>query len=597
MLKIKEKIRKIIRLKYLPAILLAFVVILQLANITNTIVDQKKGYHSDEIFSYGLANGFYEPFIHADYIYQAEYKNVDEWVSGDVLRHYITVQPGEQFRYDSVWYNQSQDRHPPLFYTVLHTICSFFPDTFSPVFGYIINYICFVVMQIFLYKLARNMLKSKYLAVLVCALWGFSAGAIDLTIFIRMYCMVTMWTVIFMYLHSELYRRKDPVGVKMYISLAVVTACGALTQYLFFFVAFVTAVFFCIYYLAKKQMKSFLKYGFSVLGGVVLEIIVFPYTIKHFFFDPMEKMSVDFPKQLNLLSNYILRDILGIKGSEHIFLIHALPGLVLIAVIFSIPILFLLRDKPFVKNFFSGLRNIRNFRIKKVFAAIWHDIQKIHPLFYVCLISVLTISCITAYQISFFEMMYVSRYVFVIYPLVVVLIVYLLYFILTRCKIRKIILSVCIAAMTIYTFYSNPVTFLFDGQRTVDNLGALTAESECVFIEPSYNQTWLIDTLPIDLYQVNHVFVTYIDNSEETKKNLSKIKTDKKVYLFINKACVIADDNEKTIIYEDEKTKKAASMNFDDYIDQYKKLSYVTKFENVGIYTIFERTYDIYQLA
>ena len=182
----RERLDKIRQIKFLPVLILAVIIILQIANITNVIVNKKKGYHSDEIYSYGLSNSFYQPFISSDYFSQTEYKNVDEWISGQMLRDYVTVQPGETFRYDSVWYNQANDRHPPLYYAVLHTICSFFPNTYSPVFGYIINYICFIVMQVFLYKLALNMLKSKYLALLLCCFWGFSTGATDLTIFIRM---------------------------------------------------------------------------------------------------------------------------------------------------------------------------------------------------------------------------------------------------------------------------------------------------------------------------------------------------------------------------------------------------------------------------
>ena len=71
--------------------------------------------------------------------------------------------------------------------------------------------------------------------------------------------MLAMMTVIFMYLHSEMYRisrqseQKPPL--KMYIALIVVTALGALTQYMFLIVAFFTAVFFCVYYLVKRQFK------------------------------------------------------------------------------------------------------------------------------------------------------------------------------------------------------------------------------------------------------------------------------------------------------------------------------------------------------
>lgn len=253
----------------LPIILLAVIILVQIIHIGYRFVSEKTSYHCDELYSYGLSNSFYQPFLEGSDVYSGDFQNVNEWFSGKEYREYLTVQKGEQFRYDSVWYNQSKDRHPPLFYAVLHTVCSFFPDTFSFWYGMIPNLIYFAVMQFFLYKLSRNILKSKYLSLLLCLFWGFTPAAVNNTLFIRMYCMLAMWTVILMYLHSKLYQKQEPPRGREFIPLVIVTALGALTQYLFLFVAFVTAVCFCIRYLLKKQRKAFLLYGCSMLGGRV----------------------------------------------------------------------------------------------------------------------------------------------------------------------------------------------------------------------------------------------------------------------------------------------------------------------------------------
>ena len=164
----KEKILKIIGKKYFIHIALSLIILLQLVNITNIIVNKKIAFHSDEIFSYGLANSFYEPYLETDSVRdrigEGHLNNIGHWISSDIIRKYVTVQKGEQFRYDSVWYNQSKDRHPPFYYSVIHTISSFFPDVFSYVFGFAVNFVCFVITQIFLYRLSRNILKSKLLS-------------------------------------------------------------------------------------------------------------------------------------------------------------------------------------------------------------------------------------------------------------------------------------------------------------------------------------------------------------------------------------------------------------------------------------------------
>ena len=598
---LKEKLNKIKNLKFVSVIILVVIIVLQMLNITNIIVDRKKGYHSDEVFSYGLSNSFYEPFIYVDYIWQKDYKNVNEWISGDALREYITVQPDETFRYDSVWYNQSKDRHPPLYYAVLHTICSFFPNTFSPVFGYIINYICFIVTQIFLYKLSKNMLKSKYLALLVCLLWGFCAGAIDITIFIRMYCMLVMWTVIFMYLHSKLLVNQYKPTKKMYLSLVIVTALGALTHHSFLIIAFFTAVFFCICYLVKKQYKSFWKYGFSVLGGTVLSILIFPYTVSQLLQESGDTSFPIFIKQLDLLCNYILRDIMSIMGSEPLVLLYTVPVFILIAMIFSLPILYLFRNNPSVKKFLCGLKKlpqkIKCLRFGTIIKGFKKDVKKINPLFYLFFICVAVICIFTAYRINFMDMQYVNRYMFIVYPLVALLFVYFAYFIFTRFKFRKIVLTIIFSAVVLHSLAGRGITYLFDNERTINSLSELTADSECIFVDAQYYQTWLISVLPFEIYDADKVFMTYITEDKDIEKKMASLKTDKKVYLFLNEFSKQNVNGNDIILCNEKDTNKTSEINLQEYYAVFKNMPYSTMFKYIGKYTIFHRTYTIYQIA
>lgn len=600
-----ERLDKIRQIKFLPVLILAVIIVLQIANITNVIVNKKKGYHSDEIYSYGLSNSFYQPFISSDYFSQTEYKNVDEWISGQMLRDYVTVQPGETFRYDSVWYNQANDRHPPLYYAVLHTICSFFPNTYSPVFGYIINYICFIVMQIFLYKLALNMLKSKYLALLLCCFWGFSTGATDLTIFIRMYCMLAMMTVIFMYLHSEMYRISRQSGqkppLKMYIALMVITTLGALTQYMFLIVAFFTAVFFCVYYLVKRQFKIFLKYGFSILGGTVLSVLIFPYTIPHLLWESSNQSVTSFSHQLYLAYKYFLRDIaVTITNGDIVFLSMTVPVFILIAVVFSLPILYLFRDKPGVKKFLFLLKTlpqkIKGLKLKTILTCLWNDIKKIHPLFYLFLICILAISIITAYDIDFY-IGYANRYLFIVYPLAAVLLVCLLCFIFTRLKFKKTVVTIILSAVIFNAISGRSLTFLFDKTRTLDNVDELTSGNECIFVVGEKADTWLVDTLPGSVYNADNVIMTYVTVDEDILERIASLETNKKVYLFIDEYNRTDIDGTDCFLYYNEKSNHVEKISADDYYDIFRNLPYSTMFKYIGKYSIFTSTYTIYELA
>lgn len=119
---------------------------------------KKKGYDSDEVWSYALSNSYYRPFLETTAGWNMAYTKEDthyisEWFNGSVYHDYITVQKGQQFSYDSVWYNQANDVHPPLYYAIIHTICSFSPDIYSPWFALSVNYAAFILVMLLLFWL------------------------------------------------------------------------------------------------------------------------------------------------------------------------------------------------------------------------------------------------------------------------------------------------------------------------------------------------------------------------------------------------------------------------------------------------------------
>ena len=62
-------------------------------------------------------------------------------VDRDELMKYVTVAENERFDYATVYYNQTQDVHPPLYYFFLHTVCSLFPRSFTKWTGIGLNFV------------------------------------------------------------------------------------------------------------------------------------------------------------------------------------------------------------------------------------------------------------------------------------------------------------------------------------------------------------------------------------------------------------------------------------------------------------------------
>ena len=197
--------------------ILAGIILIQLLYSTFMFVYKKNGTHSDEIWSYGLANSYYKPFVYLpDGIYQDEYRGgyegsdiTGKWIDGKVMNDYVTVQKGERFTYGSVYHNQVLDHHPPLYYSILHTICSFFPDRFSLWYAYAINIVSMVFIQIFLFKIMKMLSGSDKTALICCLLYGGGVGALSTMMFLRQYGFMTMLITMIWYWNLKMYRSYD----------------------------------------------------------------------------------------------------------------------------------------------------------------------------------------------------------------------------------------------------------------------------------------------------------------------------------------------------------------------------------------------------
>ena len=152
----------------------------------------KEGYFTDEVSSYGLSNSYYEPFIQNDEDFIERYYTKEE------LTDYLSV-TDDGFSYDSVYYNQTKDVHPPFYYFIFHTLSSLFPNNYSKLIGLSINILIFILIDIMVYRLVFESVNRE---AGICALiiWGFSAGAINTITFVRMYALLSLLVLMFIYL-------------------------------------------------------------------------------------------------------------------------------------------------------------------------------------------------------------------------------------------------------------------------------------------------------------------------------------------------------------------------------------------------------------
>lgn len=161
---------------------------------------QKENYHIDENYSYILSN-----FQKVDEVLKGGIV-WDQWITPEDWNEFVSVQDGGQFDYATVYFNNTVDAHPPLFYWCLHTVCSFFPNSFNMWFGLGLNFVFYLLSLVVLYFISRRVIKNQWLALLPILLWGLSPLASDTAMFIRMYSLLTLLTLLSVLMHLKLYQ-------------------------------------------------------------------------------------------------------------------------------------------------------------------------------------------------------------------------------------------------------------------------------------------------------------------------------------------------------------------------------------------------------
>lgn len=238
---------------------------------------RKEGYYIDELWSYGLANSYETPFL------QKKAGYMEAWHHPDFYKEYLTVAPGRAFAWETVYSNQVQDVHPPFYFFLLHGISSFFPGQFSKWYGLSINLLFYAATLFLLFELGGiwdNGEKSS-IRLLVPLLYGVSAGALSNAVYIRMYMMLTCAAVLFAVLVWHAMIKEGAGHRRSLAALTAVSAIGTLTQYYFLIFAFFLSACYVSWRFSRKEWKKAFAYAVSVLMGIGLGILIFPALLKH----------------------------------------------------------------------------------------------------------------------------------------------------------------------------------------------------------------------------------------------------------------------------------------------------------------------------
>ena len=230
----------------------------------------KSGMFIDEIYTYGLSNSHYMPFIgHGDHD-----RIEEQIITREDFFDYLAVTEGEPgFDVGSVYYNQVHDVHPPLYYWILNFCSTLARGQFSKWIGLVPDLILYLSVLVLLYALGMELFSDRLVAAAMTLLYGLSQVGLSTMLMIRMYVLVTLLTVLLALLAAK--ELRSPSGKKE-LCIGLTIFAGLMTQYYFVFYAFFLCAALLIILLCRKEWIAALRFSLFAFLGVGAMLLCFP---------------------------------------------------------------------------------------------------------------------------------------------------------------------------------------------------------------------------------------------------------------------------------------------------------------------------------
>lgn len=518
-------------------LLLCLLIILQLSYITYVFC-QREGWHIDEAWCYGFANGNHQVGIHIDK--NSETINYQEWLDSKLFRDYIQVQKGDSFHFDTTYYNSTVNHYnPPLHNMLLHAVCSLFPDTFSWWYAYIINAFSFIIAILALYGVVCELLHSQKAALITCWFYGFSIAAVNTFIFLRMYAFLTATVLLLCYIHCKLYNKDFNHCKKWYFFLFITVFIGGFTQYIFLFFGFCIAFCFTLLLLCRKYWKPLLAYCGTMSGAAATVILLWPHDLTNFTKNNLYGTHMPYLWEVKYCLQTSFNETLGL------WIYYPTPvrvaWIVIIAIYLFIifaGIFFLLRKNNCFRKIIAKIKTSIGTYTKNL-PSKFRNWNKLYLIFTFSWIGALLIIAKTC---NIFVMgAHADRYLFCLYPILTILFICCIIKLLQIKWFRKIkeimhiknLLLVCfLSILLVINHTSYPSGYLFERHSDSPTIAETIKDSNVILVAKTAGNLPFYSPV---FSETNQVFVTSVEeNIDITIQKLNQLKDTKKaVYVLI----------------------------------------------------------------
>lgn len=475
--------------KYLKENKFIILTIIVLCGLMFFFINQKQGFHEDEIFSYGSSNykydnvfrwfGYaeanqdilYNQVLQGNFIKRIDnlvkfIKDPNQFQKNEILAQeiptfrtkddaldYLAIQQEDIFNYFSVYYNQSRDVHPPLFYFLVHFTSTLFYNQFSKYIIFALNLLFFIGTLITIKKI-MDKLNHKELTIPTMILYGASMGAISTVMFQRMYMMLTFFSLLYLYYIIKFIKDDFKIKDKFFFVLTII--CGFLTQYYFCIYIVLIFLILAIYLLVNKQFKKCWNFFKPHILAAIIGILFYPFCIEDIFFSYRGIGSTD-NKTNTFLENlqYYGEQIINLFSLQNIFII--LIAILIIVLIYKI--------------------------IKKQLPKIQRQ-DKLNLT--VIILPIIIFIVIVSKIAPFLGENYTSRYIMLLFPIIAIASFYIISFIFNNKKTLFIITLVVSLCLSINGLINSTPVYLYKDYGKVMELAQENADKYFVYVFDNY---------------------------------------------------------------------------------------------------------------
>ena len=217
---------------------------------------------------------------------EKQQEEVSFWHDKDYFSRFITAEKGHRFDFLSVMYNAVYDSAPPFYYYWIHFICSLFPGTFSLWYGLAVNILFLMLTCGLLYYLTKKYFGGTKYAFLIALCYAMSIGGISTLFIIRMYAIYTFFVLAFLGINLHIAHNGFSFTKKSRIAYVLCAVLGFYTQYYFIIFAGILIGTIIAFLFFQKEGRGKIKPYFTAsLAAAVISLVIWPFSIKHIFFD------------------------------------------------------------------------------------------------------------------------------------------------------------------------------------------------------------------------------------------------------------------------------------------------------------------------